>query len=290
MNRIPKYIILIGSLIILALVVGFGMRAQLGDMALLLAVSLLLIAIFVGLFRYAFVYSEKRIAGIMRKELDTALKVQNDHLEQRDLVEFWQHEALLNIIHTIQPKIPLPPTRKWAASPDLLRLVMHEMFANRPEYVVEASSGTSTLVIAYCLQKFGKGKVYSLEHDLLYADRTRAMIKLHGLEEYAQVVDAPLIEHVIEGVQRKWYDTAGLLPNGKIDLMVVDGPPQSIQKLARYPALPLLRSLMAAKFTIIMDDGGRDDEREIASRWAKECGAKSNEFIPLEKGAWLIKS
>ena len=73
--------------------------------------------------------------------------------------QFTQLEAMMELIAVLAPKHPLPPTRGWAASPDMLREILVHVLSERPGLVVEASSGTSTLVIAYALERQGNGRV-----------------------------------------------------------------------------------------------------------------------------------
>ncbi|MFZ1332125.1 MAG: hypothetical protein WAR83_08050, partial [Flavobacteriales bacterium] len=73
--------------------------------------------------------------------------------------QYSQIESVLGLTWAVDPLIPLPPTRGWAASPDLLRTVYGHVLAEQPQLVLEASSGTSTIVIAYAMKRLGKGHV-----------------------------------------------------------------------------------------------------------------------------------
>lgn len=281
-----KLLVLVGAVAALLAYVLFTPLGAVGVVGPALLFVGALVALLLRNDRMAF---EERLATDARQHVDHALVKLRRDLEAQEKTQYWQLEALMNIVATVQPRVPLPPTRKWAASPDLLRLVMHEVLSRRPQLVMEASSGTSTVIIAYCLQKLGAGKVVSLEHDPHYAQRTRDMLALHGLTAFAEVVDAPLVDHQINGESRKWYDVSRLPATSGIDMLVVDGPPEATQALARYPAMPLLHARFAQRAVVIMDDGQRPDEREIADRWAKEFGARSSNYMELEKGAWVLE-
>jgi hypothetical protein len=289
MKLTPSHIKLLALVGAVAAVLAYVLFAPLGAVGVVGPGLLFAGAVVLLLLRNDRMAFEERLATDARQHVDHALVKLRRDLDAQEKTQYWQLEALVNIVATIQPRVPLPPTRKWAASPDMLRLVMHEVLSRRPQLVMEASSGTSTVIIAYCLQKLGGGKVVSLEHDPHYAQRTRDMLELHGLTAFAEVVDAPLVDHQIKGESRKWYDVSRLPVSNGIDMLVVDGPPKSIQLLARYPALPLLHSRFAARTMVIMDDGQRPDESEIASRWAKEFHARSSVYIDLEKGAWVLE-
>ena len=67
-----------------------------------------------------------------------------------------------------------------------------------------------------------------------------------------------------------------------------DGPPRRTQKLARYPALPLLFDHLRDGAIIIVDDGARADEQEIMQLWQRGFGCITHEYLEMEKGAFLV--
>jgi len=200
-----------------------------------------------------------------------------------------QTEALMGILHTLRPVLPLPATRGWAAGPDLLRELVTQLRTIPADLVVEASSGVSTLVIAYCLKEQGRGQVIALEHDPVYAERTRRILRDHGVEQYATVVDTPLVSQQVNGRSMLWYDLRHAGIAGPIDLLVVDGPPDTTQPMARYPALPLLLPLLAPRARVLLDDGDRADERAAVQRWVKEDPGMAASYLNHEGGAWLLR-
>jgi hypothetical protein len=203
--------------------------------------------------------------------------------------DFRQVEALTSLFATLKPDRPLPATRGWAASPDFLKLIVEQILLERPRLVVEASSGVSTLVIGYCLKRLGRGRLVSLEHEAQFVALARERIVMHGLEEFATVVHAPLVSVEIEGGEWPWYDLRNLPAGDSIDLLVVDGPPGQLRPLARYPALPLLYRRLSDRATVLLDDGNRVDEKEIVGRWEREFGDLSVEFRNVEKGAFVLR-
>src|SRR5262245_33036140 len=126
------------------------------------------------------------------------LEMYRRRLSERDLLILYQQiESLCSLLVTLKPSLPLPEMRGWAASPDLLKKITEVILIESPRLVVEASSGASTVVIAYCLKRLGKGKVISLEHDAKFAAITQSNLAFHGLEDVATVLHAPLTEIVI---------------------------------------------------------------------------------------------
>jgi len=219
-----------------------------------------------------------------RQYQNMQLKNQNMQLNH-----YKQLEALFSVFFTLRPDKPLPDTGGSAVLPDMLKKIAEVIYHERPDLVVEASSGISTLISAYCLKNIGKGKIISLEHDSKYAAISQELIATHGLQDIATVIYAPLKEFEIQGQQWLWYDISRLDIDKPIDLLLIDGPPYNIQDLARYPALPLLFDKLNGRATIILDDGGRLDEQEIVKLWLKEFNDLQSEYLPLQKGAYIIR-
>jgi predicted O-methyltransferase YrrM len=203
-------------------------------------------------------------------------------IRRETTVLFSQFQALLALERKLDLNDALPPVRGWAASPDFLLQIAHYMSREKPKTILECSSGISTLVAARCAQLNGLGHVFSLEHEPTYAAKTRDLLRHHGLQDWATVLDAPL-----EGSagQSAWYSLK-LLPANlpSVDLLVVDGPPASAGPLARYPALPRLEKFLAKKVAVFVDDADREDEQEMIRRWTSEFPAFSVSDLHCEKG------
>ena len=142
-------------------------------------------------------------------------------------------------------------------------------------------------MLARCCEINGTGKVISLEHDPIYAEKTRQHLRNQGLEEWATVVDAPLVSYP-EPLAPTWYSTANLhLADATIDLLVIDGPIGSSGVLARYPALPALWSRLGANCAVILDDADRPEEIETIERWITEFSLVK-QSLTAEKGCALL--
>ena len=148
-------------------------------------------------------------AGDRHRELTDALAAQqktaghgSDLLLRAQTREF---EALTQLFQGFTPRAPMPSSGGYALNPtDLLDLV-HLIRTRQPRLVLELGSGTSTVWIAYELQKSG-GRLVSLDHEAAYAEKTRAALAAHGLSEVAEVRDAPLRPVVLDGRSFPWYD------------------------------------------------------------------------------------
>lgn len=212
-----------------------------------------------------------------------------DHARKESSNLFRQLEALHGLYVELGLDKSLPGTRGWAASPDFLVEVARQARAGKPAVVVECSSGTSTLVLARCMQLNGSGKVFSLEHDPVFAAQTRAQLARLGLTDWAKVVDAPLRLHTIEGENWTWYGHEALPGIDKIDLLVIDGPPQQTGRMARYPAGPALFGRLARGAAVFLDDANRPDEDAIVKRWLGENRNLAHEVRDCEKGCAVLR-
>ncbi len=222
----------------------------------------------------------RRLLIQLEQQRDTVIISQTNH--------YTQMEAALSLSLPLQPEVPLPTFRGWAASPDFLLETVREVNRLRPDTVLETGSGASTIIIGLYLKKAGRGKLISLEHSAGYFEKTRDMLELHGLEDTVELVLAPLSEVTIEGEKWKWYDLNKAELPERIDLLVVDGPPEHIQKEARFPVVPLLRERIKEDTVILVDDGRRDGEKAAAERWLGFLPGFSMDYLPLEKGAFRV--
>lgn len=202
---------------------------------------------------------------------------------------FNQVEGLIAVYAEVRPTRALPKSRGWAASPDFLAVLIRLVQERQPMTVLECSSGFSTVVLAAALRNLGRGKVISLEHDPIFAEKTRLLLMLHGLSSWAQVVDAPLVTQNITGWSGHWYSTQNLESDLRVDMLVIDGPPHTTAPLARYPALPNLYGRLAQNSVIVLDDSDRPDELTAVNRWLGDYQemSLSNNF-PCEKGCTVI--
>ncbi len=230
----------------------------------LLAISLVILLSVLLLLTYCF-YKIRRVDKNVSELLFRVAKIQ-----RTDLIDIFQQRQNLDILQSeLSLRGPLPPTRGWAASPDFLLTVARYAHEQQPERIVECSSGVSTLVLASCMRDNGKGHVYSLENDEIFAKVTRANLEREGLSDWATVLHAPLIPQEAGGRQYNWYDHRNL-PEGEIDMVVVDGPPHLVGSMARYPAGPKLFPRLSSGATVFADDAARAEEEPTLDAWRQE--------------------
>jgi len=185
-------------------------------------------------------------------------------------------EALVQLFQGFAPRAPMPPSGGFALNPtdllDLLQLIR----TRRPKLVLELGSGTSTIWIAYALEKAG-GRLVSLDHDSGYAEKTRAALAAHALTEVAEVRDAPLRPVLLDGRSFPWYDTDALADLREVDLLLIDGPPEKTGPDARYPAMRVLEEKLADAATVVFDDAHRTDEQAALRKWVESIEGLTQE-------------
>lgn len=239
------------------------------------------------------------ILAILLLNAYTLHKVRRMHLMQYDLrrvmaeecaTMYRQIEALGALDKELAMPHSLPPLRGWAASPDFLMELLRHARRDKPRTVVECSSGSSTLVLARCMQLNGGGKVYSLEHEPMYAAQTRAELARLGLSDYAEVLDAPLGPFVQDGQNWPWYQHKVLPAGLAIDMLAIDGPPMTTGPLARYPAGPALFAQLAPGGAVFLDDAARAEETAILARWRREFPHLTQSARDCEKGCAVLRA
>ena len=224
------------------------------------------------------------VIGLLRDSQTKSFNELRAHID----ATYMQTESLFSLFSSLRPDIPFPKTRGWAASPDFLKQICSLVLTKKPALVFETGSGVSTLVIAYCLKKLGKGKIISLDHLTHYADETLEMIAMHGLSEYAEIYHAPLKETLIGQETWLWYDLDGVKIDKDIDILIIDGPPATTQPLARYPVLPMLYHHLGKDVVALLDDGARQDEKDIVERYKTEFPKLTYRYLDFEKGAFIM--
>ncbi len=197
------------------------------------------------------------------------------------LADYGSLQAQLNL------KDGIPYTQNWSAAADFLQLIVDYCLQVQPSYVLECSSGLTSLLLARSCQRNAKGRVVSLEDGEQYAANTRSYIQRYGLDRHASVIHAPLQKIIIDEVAYAWYATRAI-PDGEIEMLVIDGPSSFIQKNSRYPALPILHPRLANGCRVFLDDAARPDEREIVGLWLAKFPHMDLEYVENARGCAIL--
>jgi predicted O-methyltransferase YrrM len=223
------------------------------------------------------------------RTLDTVRRVGAD-IETDIKQTFRQLEALHNLGALLPVNDVLPATRGWAASPDLLVVLVDLVITERPSLVVECGSGTSTLWLALAMRQFEvDGRIIALDHDPAFGGKTRDFLAKHDVCDLAEVRDAPLESFDLDGETYSWYARRAWGDLTGIDLLFVDGPPAATGHLARYPALPLLSGSLSKVATIVLDDLVVTDMQNVLQLWLDAYRDFGSELLPLEKQAAVLR-
>lgn len=197
--------------------------------------------------------------------------------------------AILGLISMVHPHGAMPAPGGWAATPDtLLALVSRIMGEPRVGTIVECGSGTSTAWMALALRERGEGRLVSLEHDAVYAEKTRAKLTELGLEGFVEIRCSSLVTRHVDGEEVSWFAEEALTGIDDISLLFVDGPPAYLGSQMRYPALPLLAGKLANAALIVLDDIDRDEEKATARRWLDGAWAGKSFAVDGETDRALI--
>lgn len=195
----------------------------------------------------------------------------------------WLHQALC-------PRLPLPPMTGWSACPEFAAELAALVLSRGPKRILEVGSGVSTLITAYALERNkGEWQLISLDQDIDYADRTRETLARHRLATRTNVWHAPLVKYSLQGTSWEWYDLSKVPLPEDIELLIIDGPPNSTQPLARYPAMPLLLDRLSANAVIILDDANRASERGVVTRWLMEYPELEHTYLHTAKGTSIFR-
>jgi hypothetical protein len=164
------------------------------------------------------------------------------------------------------------------------------MATRKPKVIVELGSGFSTLIIAAWLKREGRGNLVSFDHEPVWAERCRAYLRTHSLDQYAEVYEAPLVPQRIGNDTYLWYDLQRRIGDIRgIDLLVVDGPPSRPGQMTRWPALPVLRDRFSKGAAIFVDDGDRRAERAMVEVWKRDFTCLSSDFVSTLTGYWVLR-
>lgn len=229
------------------------------------------------------------LASQTTRTLENARRAEGD-ISRQIKQTFSQLEALQNLTAMLPASGVLPATRGWAASPDVLLTLVGLVAAERPALVVECGSGASTLWLALAMRRFAiDGRIIALDHDPVWAGKTREFLARHDVCELAEVRDAPLESFSLDGETYSWYAKRAWEDLAGIDLLFVDGPPAATGRQARYPALPLLSGTLSPVATIVLDDLIVPDMQEALRRWLDAYPDFGSEILPLEKLAAVLR-
>jgi predicted O-methyltransferase YrrM len=225
----------------------------------------------------------RRMNGSLIKLASPERDVRRIAKEQREASRenYRQSEFYAQLIRLLDLKAPIPATRSWAASPDVLLTLMDCAKTSKPTRILDLGSGMSTLVLAASAPQ---ATVISIDNSAEYAEKTSKLLASHAISN-VDIRVAPLKPHH-SGVD--WYDLSKFEDISSIDLLFIDGPPGSKNDRARHPALTECLAKLSPRAIVVNDDAGRDGEKDMAEQFAQAMPNHSLEFLPHEKGTAVL--
>lgn len=189
--------------------------------------------------------------------------------------EIWsetqQVGALLELSKMTKSSRLLPSFGRWAIDARSMLHLLQVVEDYPPANVLELGSGTSTVWLASQAEEHGF-HIFTVDHDAVFLEQTRRWLVEHNLISRVTLILAPLVDVEVDGDVFRWYDDSALILDSKVDLMVVDGPPNVLGRRTRYPALPRLIDRLSANAIVMLHDSDRRDEALIVRQWVSEFG------------------
>jgi hypothetical protein len=163
----------------------------------------------------------------------------------------------------------------WSAQHEFLSACLQHVRETEGP-VLECGSGLSTVLIGAVAQARGI-RVYSLEHEPKWATRVQKYLRKYRINSVTMCV-APIRSFG----DFDWYSLPSLqtIPS-RISLVICDGPPGGTRG-GRYGLVPVMLEKLRPDCVILLDDGAREQERDIANRWGQMLGGNT-ELIGNDK-------
>ncbi|MGP9788139.1 O-methyltransferase [Glutamicibacter sp. 287] len=178
-----------------------------------------------------------------------------------------QMEALVKLAPRMAEVNPLvPPTGGYALDAQALLHLIDVLERVQPKVIVEFGGGTSTIWMAYICKKFGT-RIISFDHLEEYLSRTRTEVDRHGFSDMVELRLAPLEKIQVKGENYSWYSLSELDDLEEVDLLFIDGPPESTGTNARRPAMYVMTARLNDDAVIVLDDTHRESEQDTVQNW-----------------------
>jgi len=186
------------------------------------------------------------------------------------------------------------PWSRAALAPSAIATILNDIIINQRKVIFEFGGGISTIYIARLLAQRETGKLVTIDHDMDWLRTLQGILETEKISSRVSLVLAPLTD-VKYPIDKKlstsqWYAEEPItasLGDERIDLLVVDGPnPTADNLFSRYPAMPVLFGRMASSYMVVLDDAGREGERQIIRVWEALLGI---DFRQIGKYAIALK-
>lgn len=151
--------------------------------------------------------------------------------------------------------------------------------------ILECGCGLSTLLLGVCAQQQGRA-VWVLEQQADWVERIGQELQHQGLHQ-VELHLAPLKDYG----EFTWYSPPVAAMSVPFELVICDGPIAHSTPGGRYGLLPVMGEGLSPEVLILLDDGARSEEQQIAARWATslagqvECLGRDKPYLRIQAGA-----
>jgi len=253
----------------------------------LLALSLLLVALGVAMNHML------AAAGVLAGSFAVLLQLRSNlHHNKKGLADL---KHALNEDSALQSLLGLPgrshlPWSEFSITPDALQRFVSYIAFSDAKTVVECGAGVSTVVMARHFKTRGYGHLYSVEGDAAWIDYISGLVKQDGNEEFVTFIHAPLKTHTVGSREQLWYDREIVKERLKglvIEGALVDGPQGNKGRFTRHAFVPFFSDQFSEGVFIMLDDGHRKDETQIAREWGQQLGVEAK-YADTRRGQWIL--
>lgn len=221
--------------------------------------------------RSAIAEVDKRIAEDRRETRKTLREHRRGfHRRFRELKEGLSEPVAASSLVSLGVPYPLA-YGNWAIDPLMGLELVEAIETRRPDVILELGSGVSSVLIAAALKKLKLSTVRHIivDHEARFLEQTKRRVELVGPIARTEFWHCPLTDDVRFGTP--WYTgVTERLGAARVDLLFVDGPPGSVAKKSRAPALWNLKSHLGRDAVIFLDDTNRADEKGIVASFCAE--------------------
>lgn len=208
-------------------------------------------------------------------------------MQPKDITHLSKDIRSMNVLASLINGYPFIPYTDSAIDFHSLHILINDIVINNRKSILEFGSGISTLLIGRLFKANNiQSKLYSIDDNEGWYHAMCKKIKDENLEEYIELIYAPLQPHKLchqYDHTLDWYSTEilnQLLDNIKIDMLIVDGPMAYKEdiKRSRFPALFYVKDRLCEDYSIFLHDTNRDGEKSIIRDWTEVIGFESIQY------------
>lgn len=173
------------------------------------------------------------------------------------------HDTIIGSEWLSDKKISPAGPRSWAVGYNFLYALYRVLDEMKPTCILELGLGQSSKLTAQFADYYGASH-YIIEHDKDWVE-----FFLHGWNKFSErtkIMITPLVQDNLNGAKYLAYDGFDKIIHGighTFDLVLIDGPFGGDEGASRRDMIPYIPKCLADDFIIIIDDCGRDGEKNL---------------------------